>query len=354
MDILLLGAGNVGNAIAYDLSVDYDVMAADVDKENLKEIGRYTDTMKIDASDQGELIDIMEDYDLAICALPGKFGYRAVESAIEAGTDIVDVSFMPEDPMDLNSKAKENDVTVIVDAGFGPGMSNVFMGKTASELDSIEYAIIRIGGLPLEPKPPLYYKITWSPKDLIEEYTREARMKRDGKIVYLDPFEDVQEVRIRGNKFEEFYSDGLRTLLHTIEAETLEETTLRWKGHLSKMKILRELGFFKEEHVDETLDVITPHMKYESKDFSIMDVHVEGTVDGEDQEIDFYFYDEADELFSSMSRCTGFTTAAMSRLLIENEIDNGVIPPEKLGLNEEYYDSLVERLTDKGITIERS
>ncbi|MFP4050388.1 MAG: saccharopine dehydrogenase family protein [Thermoplasmata archaeon] len=354
MDILLLGAGNVGKAIAYDLSVDYDVMAADVDKENLKKIGRYTDTMKIDASDQDELKETVEGYDLAICALPGRFGYKAVVSAIEAGTDIVDVSFMPENPLDLNSKAKENGVSVIVDAGFGPGMSNVFMGKISDEMDSIDYAIIRIGGLPIEPQPPLFYKVTWSPKDLIEEYTREARMKRDGEIVNLDPLEDINKIKIRGNEFEEFYSDGLRTLLHTIEVRTLEETTLRWKGHLGKIKMLRELGFFEEEHVDETLGVITPHMKFESKDFSIMDIHAEGTIDGKKEEINYYFYDEADELFSSMSRCTGFTTATMARLLVEKEIDNGVIPPEMLGLKEEYYDFVVDRIRNKGITIERT
>lgn len=354
MDILLLGAGNVGNAIAYDLSVDYDVMAADVNKENLNKIGRYTDTMKIDASDRDTLVNTMKNYDLAICSLPGQFGYKAVEASIEAGTDIVDVSFMPENPMDLNHKARKNEVSVIVDAGFGPGMSNVFMGKIAEEMDYIDYAIIRIGGLPIEPQPPLFYKVTWSPMDLIEEYTRDARMKRDGEIVYLDPLEKIESVKINDFEFEEFYSDGLRTLLDTIDAKTLEETTLRWNGHLRKIKVLRDLGFFEDDHVRETLDVITPHMKYESKDFSIMDIHAEGTIDEDESEINYYFYDEADELFSSMSRCTGFTTATMARLLIEKDIDNGVIPPEKLGMDDEYYDFIVERIKNKGITIERT
>ncbi len=353
MDVLLLGAGNVGKAIAYDLSVDYNVMAADVSKENLKDIGRFTDTMKIDASDREALMESMADYDLVICALPGQFGFKTVEAAIDAGKDVVDVSFMPEDPMELDFKAKENGVSVIVDAGFGPGMSNVFMGRISAEMESIDYSIIRIGGLPLNPQPPLYYKITWSPKDLIEEYTREARMKRKGKIVYLDPLEDINKVKIRGDEFEEFYSDGLRTLLETIDAETLEETTLRWKGHLRKIKVLRELGFFKDECVDETLDVITPHMKFDSRDFSIMEVHAEGTIDGKEDEINYFFYDEADDLFSSMSRTTGFTTATIAKVMLENDIDNGVIPPEKLGLNEGYYDFIVDRLKDKGITIER-
>ncbi len=353
MDILLLGAGNIGRAIACELSTDHEVTAVDMDEEALQRISEHAKTEKFDVSDRRSTRDLMKDFDLVIGALPGIFGYRSVEDAVEAGTDIVDVSFMPQDPLDLDSRAEKNDVTVIVDAGFGPGMSNVLMGKISDEMDDLDRGMIRIGGLPKDPKPPLFYKLTWSPQDLIEEYTRKARMKREGEIVRLDPLDEINEIEIRGRKFEEFYSDGLRTLLETIEAKTLEETTLRWKGHLEKIKILRELGFFEEENLENTLDVITPHMRFESKDFSIMDIHAEGRVDGEETEINYFFYDEAGDRFSSMSRATGFTAAVMARLLNKKDLEGGVIPPEELGMEEEYFDFIVERIRDKGIKIER-
>lgn len=350
MDILVLGAGNVGEAIAYDLHEDFEVHAGDVDEDKLKNIEKYAETEIIDASADRELKERMKDFDLIICSLPGRFGFRTVKKAIEAGVDIVDVSFMPEDPLQLNDEARRNDVTAVVDAGFGPGISNVLMGRIAEELSGIKDCKIRIGGLPKKKVPPLYYKLTWSPYDLIEEYIRDARVIRDGKIVSLDPFEEISGVELAGHSFEEFYSDGLRTLLHTIDAGDMEETTLRWEGHLDKIKVLRELGFFEEEKLEDTLDVISHHMDYESEDFSMMDIRAN---DGEGEQMRYHFYDEADDMFSSMSRSTGFATATMARLIIDEETRDGVIPPEEFGRVEERYDLIIDRMRSKGIQIER-
>ncbi len=54
-------------------------------------------------------------------------------------------------------------------------------------MDGLHEGYIHVGGLPKEPRPPLYYRITWSPKDLIEEYTRPARVIRNGEVTAVDP-----------------------------------------------------------------------------------------------------------------------------------------------------------------------
>ncbi|MFW6041186.1 MAG: saccharopine dehydrogenase family protein [Thermoplasmatota archaeon] len=352
--IIILGAGNVGKAIAYDLHNDYELTIGDNHEKRLDKLNEYGTTKIIDASNEDEVRREIKRYDLVVSALPGNLGYDIVKNSIELGKDIVDVSFMPEDPLKLDEKAKKKGVTAIVDAGFGPGMSNVFMGEIANNLDSIKRAIIRIGGLPKNPEPPLFYKITWSPHDLIEEYVRPARIIREGKIVEIDPFEKIKEITIKNFEFEEFYSDGLRTLLYTIpNVEYMEETTLRWPGHLNKMKVLRELGFFDEKNIEDTLEVITPKMEFESDDFSIMDIEVEGILKKEKKTIKYFFYDEADEGFSSMSRSTGFTTATFARLILENQLEKGVLPPELLGMDKGFYQYITQKLKQKGITIER-
>lgn len=354
MEILILGAGNIGKAITYDLSKDYTVCVGDSNKTKLEEISNFANTKNIDARNKKEMVETMKNFDLIVGALPGKLGFKTIEAAIEAGRDIVDVSFMPENPLSLDKKAKKENISIIVDAGFGPGVSNLLMGRIACEMDKLKKAIIRIGGLPKRPKPPLFYKITWSPYDLIEEYTRKARLKKNGKLIEVDPLKDIKKVKIKGKEFEEFYSDGLRTLLQTIDVDTLEETTLRWKGHLQKMKVLRDLGFLKPGNLDHTLDVILPYMKFKGKDFSIMDIKAEGFKNGENTNIHYYFYDEADEKFSSMARSTGFSTAAMVRLLIKNSLECGVIPPEKLGENITFYKEIVSSLKEKGIKLEKT
>ena len=353
MKVLVLGAGNVGKAIAYDLSGDFEVWVGDKSKERLENIKEFASPIEVDASNMGELVEVMGKFDLIIGALPGRFGFKTLQAAIKVQKDLVDISFMPENPMILHEEAEDAGVTIIVDAGFAPGLSNVLLGKIYQELDILEEGVVRVGGLPKEPKPPLYYKITWSPYDLIEEYTRPARLVRDGELVEIDPLSEINEVRLKNFELEEFPSDGLRTLLETIKAKTLEERTLRWRGHLERMKVLRELGFFEKENIDFTLNVIAPLMQYESEDFSIMQVYGRGTKDGVTEEIEYMMYDEAKE-FSSMARVTGFTAAVMARLVAEGTCTFGVIPPEIVGMRKDTFEYVVSELKKRGIHIEES
>lgn len=351
MNILIVGAGNIGKAIAHDLSDDFSITVCDVDEEKLRELEIYGETIKVDVTDHDGLVKVLRDFDIAVCAVPGRFGFDCVKASIEAGTDMVDVSFMPEDPMALDEEAKEAGVTVVVDAGFGPGLTNLFLGRISAEMDEIEECDIKIGGLPLDPQPPLYYRVFWSPYDLIEEYMRTARMVKDGEIVEIEPLEDIKEVTVMGDKFEEFYSDGLRTLLDTVEADNMIETTLRWPGHLEKMKVLKELGFFDQENLDETMSVILPKMRFESRDMSIIDMTARGVKDGERTEIDYQLYDEEKGGFTSMSRTTGFTTAAVTRLVADGSIKKGVVPLELVGRDKRKHDLIVQELRDRGIDI---
>ncbi|HHI00114.1 MAG TPA: saccharopine dehydrogenase family protein [Thermococcus litoralis] len=352
MRVLVLGAGNVGRAIAYDLSKNFEVWAGDIDLNQLEEVKAYAHPIKIDASDFSSLVEKIKGFDLIVGALPGRFGFKTLKAAIEAGVDIVDVSFMPENPLSLREDAVKANITAIVDAGFAPGLSNIFLGRIYQELTPLEEGIIRVGGLPKTPKPPLYYKITWSPYDLIEEYTRKARIVRNGEVREVDPLERIWKVRIKDFEFEEFISDGLRTLIETINANRLEERTLRWPGHLEKMKVLKELGFFEKENVEFTLKVISPLMNYESEDFSIMEVYGRGLKNGKEMEIRYFLYDEAKDGFTSMARVTGFTAAVVSRIVLEGECAYGVIPPEILGMRADTYSKIMKEVKNRGIHVE--
>ncbi len=352
MKILILGAGVVGEAVTYDLTRDYNISVGDVDVENLNKLKDQAETFILDIRNEDEVISKMEEHDIVVGALPGDLGFKTIKLAIESGTDIVDVSFMPEDPLQLDEEAEKKGVTVLVDAGFGPGMSNVFAGRVAEEIEDLESLKIWIGSLPQEPRPPLYYKLTWSPKDLIEEYTRPARVIVEGKEKEIDPLGEIEkDIHIKDRILEGFYSDGLRTLLDTIEVENMDEITLRWEGHLDKIKVLRDLDFFDEENLEHTLEVIKDKMDYDSPDFSVMEVIGEGIDSEKEKTIKYHFYDEETEDFSSIARTTGYSTAVITRLMIENKLDEGVIPPEELGRDEEMFYFMVEELKNRGIQI---
>ncbi len=102
MKVLVLGAGNVGRAVAWDLRDGFDVhVGGDVSGgERLRAVSEFATPMKVDASNFDSLVEAMGGkFELVIGALPGGgLGYRAVRAAIRAGVDMVDVSFMPENP----------------------------------------------------------------------------------------------------------------------------------------------------------------------------------------------------------------------------------------------------------------
>ncbi len=342
MRILILGAGNIGTVVAYDLAKDFEVTVVDVSDSALSSVKGFAEPLKFDVTQREKLQELMKKYDLVVDTLPGKFGLYILKSAINAQRDIVDVSFMPENPLELQA-----DITAVVDAGFAPGLSNILLGHIYKELGELEEALIRVGGLPKDPEPPLYYTSTWSPEDLLEEYTRKARIVKDGKIVEIDPLAQIGKVHLAGYEFEEFPSDGLRTLLYTIKAKNMEERTLRWPGHLEKMKALKELGFFAPENRELTLKILLSLMK-EGPDFCIMEVYGRN----ENGEMRYLMLDEAGD-FSSMARVTGYTAAVISRLVLAGEIGEGIVAPEHIGMENEKLQRILEFLTNKGIELNR-
>ena len=348
MKALVLGAGNIGKAIAWDLREEFDVYVGDISDDQLKEVSNFATSVKVDASRFNELVETMRDFELVIGSLPGRLGYSSVKAAIKAGVDMVDVSFMPENPFELREEAERAGVTVIVDAGFAPGLSHILMGRVWNELDDMSEGYIYVGGLPKEPRPPLYHRLTWSPMDMIEEYTRPARLIRNGKVLSVNPLSEIKKITIEGLSFEAFPSDRLRSLLESIRVAKLEGWTLRWPGHLDKMKVLRELGFFRPEYIDKTLEAIAPLMTYDSPDFSI--IKVIGREPG--REITYTLIDEEKE-FTSMARVTGYTASAIARLVAEGSCIFGIIPPEILGMRIDTFRRILDDLEDRGIRPKR-
>ncbi len=349
MSIAVLGAGRVGSLIALELSRRHDVTAVDKSERSLEPLKPYVRTLVADLSSWDRLVEVVKEFDVVVDALPGSLGYRVLGACTEARRDLVDVSFMPEDALPLKDLVEGAGITVVVDAGFAPGLSNVLVGRIQSELGPLERVEVNVGGLPKEPRPPLYHAVLFSPEDLIDEYLRPARVVRGGRIVSVDPLSTIERVRILGLELERFPTDGLRTMLYTVRASEMTEYTLRWPGHLERMRILKELGFFRREHLGKTLEVILPHMTYETADVSVMEV----VGSGKDGTIRYVLYDEATGGHTSMARVTGYTAALITDLLIRGEVPKGLVPPELLGPDPKAFNYIVNGLRSKGVRLER-
>ena len=367
--ILILGAGMIGSAIAFDLSSKYNVTVVDIDKIKLAKLAKKYSVKTIceDIANEITLKRTVKPYDLIICAVPGFMGYKTLQNIIEAGKDVVDISFFAEDPFTLDKLAKQKKVTAVVDCGVAPGLSNIILGHHNSKM-KIEYFECLVGGLPFERELPFQYKAPFSPVDVIEEYTRPARIVKNNKVIIKKALSDVERVNIKNvGTLETFNTDGLRTLITTMKIPDMKEKTLRYPGHIEYINMLKQSGFFREDYVnvngkkvrpiDVSAKLLLPlwHLNDEDKEFTVLKIIIRGKENNKRKEYKYHLFDQFDEntRITSMARTTGYTCSSVARLLLDNQYSRkGISPPEFIGANDKCYEKVIKDLEERKINLE--
>jgi saccharopine dehydrogenase-like NADP-dependent oxidoreductase len=345
--IIVLGTGLVGSAMAADLSVKHEVTALDFNTalfDWLEEKG--ITTHQVDLSKPGEIARQVSGYDLVIGALPGHMGFRCLEEVITAGKEMVDISFMPEDFLSLDGLAKENKVTAVVDCGVAPGMGNLILGYHSIHME-VEDFHCYVGGLPKKRDWPYEYKAVFSPIDVIEEYTRPARYVENRELVTREALSDLELIDFQDvGELEAWNSDGLRSLITTMDIPNMIEKTLRYPGTTEYIKVLRETGFFSYDEVsikgqkirpiDLTAKLLFPKWQLQEgeSDMTVMKIIISGRENDISVQYEYDLYDEYDPQtkIHSMARTTGYTCTAVADLILEGKFERqGVCPPEFVG-----------------------
>ena len=368
MKIAILGAGMVGRAMALDLAQQHEVSSFDISETNLAALKARNPNIQTQAADLknfNSYKDLLEQFDLAVTAVPGFMGYAALEAVIRAGKSVADISFFPENALDLDALAKEKNVTAITDCGVAPGMSNYIIGRY-NEIMTIDSFEIYVGGLPQTRKKPFEYKAPFSPVDVIEEYTRPARLMENGYIVTRPALTDREWMHFDElGTLETFNTDGLRSLLFTMpHIQNQKEKTLRYPGHVELIIALKESGFFDTElitvkgHKVSPLDVSSQilfkewKLGEEEKELTIMKVILHGHDNGEKRIIEYNLLDRYDDetKISSMSRTTGYTCTASANLLAHELFrERGVFPPELVGKNADCFNYVMHYLSERKV-----
>ncbi len=373
VNIAVLGAGMVGRAIALDLAKNYDVTSIDINTPSLNALQNKDPkikTQKQDLGDHKNYPELLRPFDFVVTAVPGFMGFKTVEAVILSKKNVVDISFFPENALDLDKLAKENNVTAIVDCGVAPGMSNLILGYHNEKMQ-IENFEFMVGGLPKEKIKPFEYKAPFSPIDVIEEYTRPARFVEDGKLITMPALTDAELIQFdKVGTLESFNTDGLRSLLFTLPGiPNMKEKTLRYPGHIDLMKALIAGGFFDEEKVDYKGIKISPlefsssilfkqwKLGEEEEEFTVMQIKISGKENGKVKTIVYYLYDEYDAATktSSMARTTGYTCTAVVNLVINNLFnEKGVFPPELIGKHEPCFTFILNYLKERNVVYKKT
>jgi len=369
--IVVLGAGMVGRTIALDLSKAHNVVSVDMNLDNLNILkSRYSiETVHADVTDFSVLNEIIRDRDIVVSAVPGYLGFETLKKIILAKKNVVDIAFFPEDALELDELAKENDVTAVVDCGVAPGISNLVLGRYNSlmKVNSFE---CYVGGLPVKREMPFQYKAPFSPVDVIEEYTRPAKLVENGCTVIKPALSEPEYMNFdEVGTLEAFNTDGLRSLTKTMKIPFMKEKTLRYPGHIQLMQALKAGGFFEMNEIecrglklkpfDFTCRILFDKWLLSENDdeFTIMKIIVQGEENGKTKSVVYDMYDRRDPEtgMSSMARTTGYAcTAAVNLVLNKQFTRKGISPPEFLGENEICFDFIFDYMKERGVVYRKS
>ncbi len=370
-NIVVLGAGMVGSAIARDLSKNFSVTSVDLNKTALDFLKKdfAVNTIVANLKDKKKIQSAIAKADLVIGAVPGFMGFETCKTVIEAGKNIVDISFFPEDAFELDALAKKKKVTAVVDCGVAPGMDNILLGYHFSRMQVDSFTCM-VGGLPFKRTLPFQYKAPFSPIDVIEEYTRPARLIENHEMVTKPALSEPDLVEFENiGTLEAFNTDGLRSLMHTMRVRNMKEQTLRYPGHRLLMENLRDAGMFGTEEVevngkkvrplDVTSKILLPQWKLqpEEEEFTVMRIIISGKEKGKKKMYTYDLFDRYDAAtkLSSMARTTGYTCTAVANLVANKQFTRkGIIAPEMIGEEENAFLFILNYLKERGVNYKKS
>lgn len=410
MKVAVLGSGKIGSVIAWDLAnrPDVDTVGViDVDDESLQRTEKRIGCDKVHlhqvdiTKDKETGRQLLQGYDVGIIAMPHRYAsYKAIETAIEAETNMVDIleeyhrrpdkheiEGLEIHPHELDAygerlheQAKSKNITILDGMGLEPGLTNITAAEGIRKMDRADSVIVRVGGIPSKEtanRHPLKYVITWAFKHVLREYMVKVQILEDGKVIEVDASTRRESFRFnqlgKDEELEAAITPGMPSFIYTRkELQNFVAKTIRWPGHWQGIETLKDCGLLDltpvevcNNHPGTTSIEIVPRefvstilesrlRSYDGDtDASIMWNTITGTVDGRMAQIHYHMWDSSDAQngISSMARTTGFTAASAAMLLAKGKIhQKGIVPPED-AVCSDAYDALMADLAERKIEI---
>ena len=341
-----LGTGLVGSFVAKRLAINGHLVYAHDIAPNSQLIGHKNITI-VEGDALEKIVDInkMPKFDLIVNMLPGDIGHEAMKILCSQNVKVVDLSFSEITPDNLIKDNKNKNSTVLWDVGIAPGLSNMLISIAHRRLGKLKLGEIRVGGNPIDKIGGWNYMAPFSPKDVIAEYTRPARVVRDSNITVLKPLSERHDIQVsEKGQMEAFLTDGLRSILTSIPATELSEFTVRWPGHIQK---------YIDEFNDGTLDYnqLLKDWKYDKnvKEFTWMEIIA---INHDGEMMKWTISDEGANDGHSMARCTGLVTVFCIEEWLNNPdmLTKGIHAPEEL--DDETIERIINNIKNEDIVIE--
>jgi lysine 6-dehydrogenase len=383
---VILGSGRQGIAAAYDLALRGDaseIVLADASDERAREAVSWVSSRlpadhpvrltpkPVNGGNADSVVALLRNTDAAISALPYRYNLDITRYAIQARCHLCDLGGHPETTtaqLQLNDSARRARVSVVPDCGQAPGMATSLMALALSMVPSPENLEVWDGGLPLNPEPPLFYRLTFAVQGLTNEYDGPCYNLRNGEVVALESLSEVQTVDFPRplGRLEAFCASGTGSTFPWTYRGKLRQFTsriVRYPGHLDAIRTLKSLGFFSQKPLAVDGCVLSPRRLTETllepllvgdtpiQDVVVVRVHCTGRAKRRPvrAEVDALVHHDPKTGLTAMQRCTGFDAAIVATMMASGGIAPGVAVRE-LSLNPERY---VAELARRGMHVTR-
>jgi lysine 6-dehydrogenase len=364
----------MGLGAAFDLAHNSPeveaVTIADLDVERARSVAAAVKSDKlrpvgIDVTNGPEVIELMRGHDSAISCVVYHHNLRLAHAAISARVNFCDLggnNSVVMDELSLDEAAQAAGINIIPDCGLAPGMVSVLAAHGAREFEQLEEIHIRVGGLPLNPLPPLNYQLIFSVEGLINEYVERARVIRDGHIIEVDSMTEIERLSFAPpfTEMEAFQtSGGTSTLPETFAGRVreLDYKTIRYPGHCERFKLLIDLGLAASEEIEAgggsrvsprrvLEEMLRRHLPADEPDVVLVRVDFRGVSKGEKRRLRYDIIDRFDERtgLSAMMRTTAFPASVIAQMMARGEIkEKGAIPQERAIPPDAFIAQLLKR-----------
>jgi lysine 6-dehydrogenase len=373
MNYIVLGAGLMGKEVVRDLLESpnvTNVVLADIDITKAEEIISSFSSTKceakyVNANNEKELVELLRGHDVIVNALFYSFNVKVAKAAIKAKVSLCDlgghIGAATDEVLSFHEEAKKAGVTIVPDLGVAPGMINILTGYGASVLDDIEAIYLRVGGIPVKPEPPLEYNQVFSMEGVLDHYTDQSLIIRDGHMHSVPSLSGVETLHFdRFGPLEAFHTaGGTSTISNSFSnVKNLDYKTIRYKGHAEKMKLLVDLNLTRDDYFvtvndrkikprDVLIKTLQPIVALGNKDdVVLLRVIVEGSKGSKrvSKQYEMITYNNKERNITAMAKATAYTISVVAQFIAEgNIVDKGVFPPEKIVPGKRYIEAMATR-----------
>lgn len=372
MNILVLGSGMMGRAIVHDLKKNSNfenITIADQSKINLDKLNLYFKNKniqykQIDVNKLHDVKKIFLDNDVVISAIPYFYNYELTKIALSTITHFLDLggnNQIVNKQRSLIEQAKKNESIIIPDCGLAPGIASTITRDIVENLKNINYVKIRVGGLPINPKPPLNYQIVFSPNGLINEYIEDSIILQNKDIINKKSMTEIEKIMFPKpfGELEAFLtSGGCSTLPYTYRDKInyLDYKTVRYPGHCEKFKLLIDFLLGDEKTIkinninlntrDIFIEFLKKNLPINQRDVVLLKILTQGEKNGKLINMNYTLIDyyDVENNLTAMMRTTGFPVSVIAQMIERNIITKkGVFCPEEIVPCEIFFDELKKR-----------